>query len=45
VISSLEPVDGERELAQAAQLVARDPNPHRLLGARQPPAGAGRPLL
>src|SRR4051794_26011408 len=42
---ALEPVDGERELAQAAQLVARDPDAHRLLGAREPPADPRAPLL
>src|SRR3954468_11880577 len=42
---ALEPVDRERELAQAAQLVAGDPHAHRLLGARQPPADPRAPLL
>jgi hypothetical protein len=30
---------------KAAQLVARDPHAHRLLGAREAPADARRPLL
>jgi hypothetical protein len=42
---ALEPVDRERELAQAAQLVARDPHAHRLLRAGEPPADADRPLV
>src|SRR5215211_55920 len=42
---ALEPVDRQRQLAQAAQLVARDLDAHRLLGAGEPPADAGRPLL
>jgi hypothetical protein len=41
----LERADCERELAQAAQLVACDPDTHRLLGARQPPANPRAPLL
>ena len=32
------------EFAQAAQLVAGDPDAHRLLGARQAPADPGAPL-
>jgi hypothetical protein len=42
---ALEPVDRERELAQAAQLVACDPHAHRLLGAGEPPADPRAPLL
>ena len=33
------------ELAQAAQLVARDPDAHRLLGAGEPPGDPRAPLL
>jgi hypothetical protein len=44
VISALEPADGECELAQPAQLVARDPDAHRLLGPRQAPGDPRAPL-
>ena len=40
-----ERLDGVGELAQAAQLVARDPDAHRLLGAGQPSSDLGAPLL
>jgi hypothetical protein len=42
---ALELVDRLRELAQSAQLVARDPNAHRLLRAGQPPADRRAALL
>jgi hypothetical protein len=42
---ALELVDRERELAHAAQLVARDPNARRLLGAGQAPSDPRAPLL
>ena len=41
----LERVDGARELAQVAQLVAGDPDARGLLGACQAPSDPGRPLL
>src|SRR4051812_43645426 len=42
---ALQPVDRERELAQAAQRIARDPDAHRLLGAGEPPADPRAPFL
>ena len=45
VISRSSRLDRVRELAQAAQLVARDPDAHRLLGAGQAPADPRAPLL
>src|SRR4051794_19597845 len=42
---ALELADRERELAQAAQLVACDPDAHRLLGAGQAPTDSRAPLL
>jgi hypothetical protein len=44
-ISNLERVDGDGQLAQAAQLVASDPNAHRLLSAREAPGDLRRPFL
>jgi hypothetical protein len=40
----LERVDGDGQLAQAAQLVAGDPNAHRLLSAREAPGDLRRPF-
>src|SRR3954462_2688589 len=42
---ALEPGDGLGELAQPAQLVARDPDTHRLLGPGQAPRDPRAPLL
>jgi hypothetical protein len=41
----LERVDGDGQLAQAAQLVADDPNVHRLLSARETPSDLRGPCL
>jgi hypothetical protein len=44
-ISNLERVDGDGQLAQTAQLIACDPNAHRLLSAREAPGDLARPCL
>jgi hypothetical protein len=41
---AFEPVDRERELARPRQLIARDANAHRLLGAGESPADPRAPL-
>jgi hypothetical protein len=40
----LERLDGLRELADAAELVAGDPDTHGLLGARESPGDARAPV-
>jgi hypothetical protein len=42
---ALEPADRLGELARATQLVARDPDAHRRLGASQAPGDPRAPLL